>query len=151
MWGSDTVLYSRTVADDTEQDHSRNLPRLCRATTKYGCPCSNTPLPCKEERYSQSRDPEHVAQRARNARAGLYGAHSPGTTEIAEPKDELKALVREVKAGEVAPCVATVITQLSSVILRAIEQDGKVRELDDLEARVEELEGRRDGTSRAAA
>ena len=56
-----------------------------------------------------------------------------------------------MKAGEVAPGVATVITQLSNVILRAIEQDRKARELDDLEERMAALEGRANGTSRAAA
>lgn len=136
-----------------KQDNDRltNPPRLCQATTKYGRPCQNLPLPGKGECYSHSRDPEHVAQRARNARAGSYAAHSPGSTEIAELKEELKALVREVKAGEVAPGVATVITQLSNVILRAIEQDRKVRELDDLEERLAALEERRDGTARQAA
>ncbi len=91
------------------------------------------------------------AEGQERARAGSHAAHSPATLEIAELKDELKALVREVKAGEVAPGVATVITQLSNVILRAIEQDRKVRELDDLEQRVEELEGRRHGPQRPAA
>ncbi|MDP9458452.1 MAG: hypothetical protein M3Q49_04980 [Actinomycetota bacterium] len=129
-----------------DKDRLTNPPHLCRATTKYGRPCQNAPLPGKAECYSHSPDPEHVAQRARNARAGSYAAHSPGTTEIQELKDELKALVREVKAGEVAPGVATVITQLSNVILRAIEQDRKIRELEDLEERLAALEGRRDGT-----
>ncbi len=133
------------------KDRLTNPPRPCRATTRYGRLCQNVPLPGREECYSHSPDPEHVAQRARNARAGSHAAHSPGTTEIQELKDELKALVREVKAGEVAPNVATVITQLSNVILRAIEQDRKVRELEDLEARLAALEGRRDGTTRAAA
>ncbi len=43
------------------------------------------------------------------------------------------------------------ITQLSNVILRAIEQDRKVRELDDVEERLAVLEGRRDGAPRQAA
>ncbi len=136
---------------NTTNDRLTNIPRLCRATTKYGRPCQNVPLPGKEECYSHSPEPEHVAQRAKNARAGSHAAHSPGTTEIQELKDELKALVREVKAGEVAPGVATVITQLSNVILRAIEQDRKVRETEDLEERLAALEGRRDGAPRAAA
>ena len=136
---------------DTTNDRLTNLPHLCRATTKYGRPCQNVPLPGKEECYSHSPDPEHVAQRARNARAGSYAAHSPGTTEIAELKDELKALVREVKAGEVAPGVATVLNQLLNSMLRAVEQERKVREQDELEERLAALEGGRDGAPRKAA
>ncbi|MDP9457813.1 MAG: hypothetical protein M3Q49_01775 [Actinomycetota bacterium] len=124
-------------------------PGTCRSTTQYGRPCQNPAPPGRDVCWSH--DPEHVAQRAKNARAGSYAAHSPGTTEIQELKDELKALVREVKAGDVAPGIATVITQLSNVILRAIEQDRKVRELDDLEERLAALEGRRDGSSARAA
>ena len=55
------------------------------------------------------------------------------------------------KSGEVAPGFATIITQLSNVILRAIEQDHKIRELDDFEEHLAALEGGRDGDSRAAA
>ena len=65
-------------------------------------------------------DPENAAQRARNARAGGVAAHSPATREIGELKEELKALIREVKEGEVAPGVAAVITQLANTIIRAI-------------------------------
>ena len=123
-----------------DKDRLTNPPHLCRAMTKYGRPCQNAPLPGKEECYSHSPDPEHVARRVRNARARSYAAHSPGTTEIAELKDELKALVREVKAGEVAPGVATVITQLSNVILQAIEQDRKTREIEEHGERLAALE-----------
>jgi thiamine phosphate synthase YjbQ (UPF0047 family) len=73
--------------------------------------------------------------------------HSPATREIGELKDELKALICEVKDGKVAPGVATVITQLANTSIRAIDQDRRVRELDDIEERLAELERRAaDGT-----
>jgi hypothetical protein len=50
------------------------------------------------------------------------------------------------------PGVAAVITQLSNTIIRAIEQDRKVRELDEIEERLAELERRaEDGHQRPAA
>ena len=116
-------------------------PGTCRSTTQYGRLCQNPARPGRDACWSH--DPENAAQRAKNARAGGRAVHSPGTTEIAE----LKALVREVKAGEVAPGVATVITQLSNVILRAIEQDRKIKETEELEERLAALEGRGDGSS----
>ncbi|MDP9458528.1 MAG: hypothetical protein M3Q60_22750 [Actinomycetota bacterium] len=136
---------------NTTNDRLTNIPRLCRATTKYGRPCQNAPLPGKEECYSHSPEPEHVAQRAKNARAGSHAAHSPGTTEIQELKDELKALVRDVKDGTVLPGVGAVLNQLLNSMLRAVESERKIRELDDVEERLAVLEGRRDGTTRAAA
>jgi hypothetical protein len=95
-----------------------------------------------------SHDPENAAQRSRNARAGGRAAHSPTSLEIGD----LKALIREVKDGKVAPGVAAVITQLANTIIRAIEQDRKVRELDEIEERLAELERRAEnGHKRPAA
>lgn len=116
---------------------------VCVAMTQYGRPCQNPAQPGKATCWSH--DPENAAQRARNARAGGRAAHSPTSLEIGELKDELKVLIREVKEGKVAPGVAAVITQLSNTIIRAIEQDRKVRELDEMEERLAALEARTDG------
>ena len=125
-------------------------PRPCAATTQYGRPCQNPAQSSKVVCWSH--DPENAAQRARNARAGGRAAHSPTSLEIGELKGELRALIREVKDGKVAPGVAAVITQLANTIIRAIEQDRKVRELDEIEERLAELErGADDGHQRPAA
>jgi len=78
----------------------------------------------------------------RNARTGGRAAHSPTSLEISDLKDELKELIREVKEGKVAPGVAAVITQLSNAIIRAIEQDRRVRETEEIEERIAALEAR---------
>ena len=114
----------------------------CVETTRYGRPCPNPAQPGKGVCWHH--DPENAARRARNARAGGRAAHSPTSRELAELKDELKELIREVKEGKVAPGVAAVITQLSNTIIRAIEQDRKVRELDEIEERLAALEERTD-------
>jgi hypothetical protein len=59
--------------------------------------------------------------------------------------------LREVKEGKVAPGVAAIITQLANTIIRAIEQDRKVRELDEVEERLAELERRAAQTLRSKA
>ncbi len=120
-------------------------PGTCSATTQYGRPCQNPAPPGKDVCWSHA--PENAAQRAKNARAGGRAAHSPGTAEIAELKDELKALVRDVKGGVVPPGVGAVLNQLLNSMLRAVETERKVRETEDLEERLAALEGRGDGPS----
>jgi uncharacterized coiled-coil protein SlyX len=61
---------------------------------------------------------------------------------MSELKDELRALIRELKAGEVQPGVASVLTQLFNVLLRALDQERRVKDQDELEARIAGLEGR---------
>ena len=129
---------------------SSPTPNACTATTQYGRPCQNQAQPGKSVCWSH--DPENAAQRAQNARAGGIAAHSPTTLEIAELKDELKELIKEVKVGKITPGVASVITQLANVLLRGIEQQRKVKETEELEQRIEELERRaEDGFTRPTA
>jgi hypothetical protein len=129
--------------EPTPAGGSPPIPGACTAVTQYGRPCQNQTQPGKSVCWSH--DPENAAQRVRNARAGGVAAHSPATREIQELKDELKALVREVKEGKIAPGVAAVITQLANVLLRGIEQQRRVKETEELEARIEELERRAEG------
>jgi len=53
--------------------------------------------------------------------------------------------------NDTLPGVAAVITQLSNTIIRAIEQDRKVRELDEIEERLAELEQRAETGGREVA
>lgn len=124
-------------------------PATCRSTTQYGRPCQNPAPPGKDVCWSH--DPENAERRSRNARAGGRAVHSPTTLEIGDLKDELRALVRDVKDGVVPPGVGAVLNQLLNSMLRAIEQDRKMRETEDLEERLAALEGGRDGTGREAA
>ncbi len=124
-------------------------PGVCRSTTQYGRPCQKPAQPGSERCWSH--DPVHAEQRRRNSRAGGVAAHSPATLEIGELKDELRALARDVKENKVAPGVGSTLVQIYNTVIRAIETGRKVREQDELEQRVEELEGRRHGSQRTAA
>ena len=142
-----TSLQSTGVGDGTFPTPPRG--NLCAGTTKYGRPCPNAPQPDNDVCWHH--DPELAERRSRNARAGGRAVHSPATLEISELKDELRALVRDVKDGAVAPGVGSVLNQLLNSMLRAVETERKVRETEELAERVEELERRRDGTPRKAA
>ncbi len=131
------------VGDRTSPTPPREV--LCTGTTKYGRPCPN-PLQASKP-YCWHHDPELAERRSRNARAGGKAVHSPATLEIAELKDELRALVRDVKDGTVVPGVGAVLNQLLNSMLRAVETERKVRETEELEERLAALEGRHDGTS----
>jgi hypothetical protein len=135
------------VGDGTSPTPPREV--LCTGVTKYGRPCPNAPQPDKT--YCWHHDPENAERRARNARAGGRAVRSPATLEIGELKDELRALVRDVKDGVVAPGVGAVLNQLLNSMLRAVETERKVRETEDLEERLAALEGRGNGSSARAA
>ena len=138
-----TNSHTEPNEEHTPAGGSSPSPGVCTATTQYGRPCQNPAHPGKSVCWTH--DPENATQRVRNARAGGVAVHSPATHEIGELKEELKALIREVKDGEITPGVASVITQLANVLLRGIEQQRKVKESEELEARIEELERRAEG------
>jgi hypothetical protein len=55
-------------------------------------------------------------------------------------KAQLQDLTRDVLAGDLETRRAAVANQLLNTRLRAIEQERKIRETEDLEARIEALE-----------
>ncbi len=87
-----------------------------------------------------NHDPALADERRRNAsRAGKSG-RGRGRGEITEIKDLLKDLTERVLAGDLPPGPAIVVNQLQNTRLRAVEQARKIRETEDLEARIEALE-----------
>ncbi len=80
-------------------------------------------------------------ERQRNAsRGGKAGGRGRGPTEAAQIKSLLCQLTDQVLSGAVETGPAAVVNQLLNTRLRAIEQERKVRETEDLERRLEELE-----------
>lgn len=124
-------------------------PETCSATTQYGRGCQKPPQPGKEVCWSH--DPANNEARKRLARSGGVASHSPAAFEIQELKDELRGLATDVKEGKLAPTHGTVLNQLLNTILRAIAEERKVREIEELAERIEALERGRSGTSRQAA
>lgn len=123
-------------------------PETCSATTQYGRRCQKPPQPGKEVCWSH--DCENAEARKRLARAGGVAAHSPAAFEIQELKEELRGLAADVKEGKVSPGVGTVLNQLLNTILRAIAEERKVRETEELEERIARLEEEKGGSKWAA-
>lgn len=113
-------------------------PETCTATTQYGRRCQKPPQPGKEVCWSH--DPDNAEARKRLARAGGVAAHSPAAFEIQELKEELRGLTTDVKQGKLAPAHGTVLNQLLNTILRAIAEERKVRETEELAERIARLE-----------
>lgn len=95
--------------------------------------------------------PDLADERRRNAsRGGRSGGRGRGSGELREIKGLLKDLTDKVLRVEMGSGVAAVANQLINTRLRAVELERKVKETEELEARIDELErtggGRKGGT-----
>ena len=120
------------------------MPR-CPATKRDGGQC--TTIVKAPQLYCYQHDPERAAERKRNAsRAGK----SVGGRELAGVKRQLQDLTRDVLSGELETGRAAVANQLINTRLRATEQERKIKETEDLEARIEALEDLQPAKSKGA-
>ncbi len=111
----------------------------CAGTTRGGERCTTIVKP--PQAYCYAHDPERASERRRNA---SRAARSKPSREVLDIKNHLKELTLEVLSGAVATAPYAVANQLINTRLRAVELERKVRELDELEARIEGLERARD-------
>ena len=87
--------------------------------------------------HCYQHDPDRAEERRRNA---SRGGRAKGNGELADLKQQLKDLAAGVLDGSVERGRAAVVNQIFNTLIRAIEQERKLRELDELAARLEELE-----------
>jgi hypothetical protein len=73
-----------------------------------------------------------------------------GAKELTEIKSEIKATIEGVRAGDLDRGTAAVMGQLYNVLLRAVEVERRVREVDELAAELETLRGVLNGRGRTA-
>jgi hypothetical protein len=111
----------------------------CAAITSAGARCK---LEASYGSYCYQHSPETAEERRRNAsRGGKAGGNGRGgQSEISDLKAQLEDLAADVLAGELETGRAAVANQLINTRLRAIELERKIRETDELEARLEALE-----------
>ena len=110
----------------------------CAAITSAGERCK---LDATSGSYCWSHDPENADERRRRARRGGKARGAGELSEIKRLLEELTSRVLKVEGYaplETAP--AAIANQLINTRLRAIEQERKNRETEDLEARIESLE-----------
>jgi hypothetical protein len=111
------------------------LAGICCATKRNGEPCT---VPATDSNgYCWAHDPANAEKRRRMA--SKAGKSRP-TNELKGIKALCEDLTSRVLSGELLPGPAAVANQLINTRLRAIEQERKNREAEDLEARIEALE-----------
>jgi hypothetical protein len=110
------------------------MPR-CAGKKEDGSPCER--IVGASQTYCYSHDPERVAERRRNA---SRGGRSKANAEIAGLKAQLKKLAAGVLSGEVERGAATAVNQIINSQARLLELERKIKETEELEARLEALE-----------
>ena len=116
----------------------------CRATKANGEPC--TLAATGPQGLCWAHDP---ANRDKRRRMASKAAKSKPSRELSYIKALLEDLTDRVLAGDVETGRAAVANQLVNTRLRAIEQERKMRELEELEGRLEALEGVLKGRKKA--
>jgi hypothetical protein len=111
----------------------------CTALTRGEEPCKG--LAIDSYGLCFAHHPNHAAARQRAARkAGRRGGRGRPVAEVAGIKQRLSGLAESVLAGEVDRADAAVVSQVLNVYLRAVSVELKVREVEELETCLSELE-----------
>jgi hypothetical protein len=108
---------------------------ICAGTKRDGGRCTATVEPPKT--YCWWHDPTNAQARRRAAAKGGKGKAGRELTSI---KQRLSELADDVLEGKTEKGVAAVVSQVLNVYLRAISVELKVKEVTELEGRLEELE-----------
>jgi hypothetical protein len=108
----------------------------CAGIKRDGGRCTVVVAP--SETYCYHHSPDRAQERKRNASRG--GRSKGGSSEISDLKAQLRKLAGDVLSGEVARSDAAVVNQILNTRARLIELERKIREQEELEARLEALE-----------
>jgi hypothetical protein len=94
--------------------------------------------------YCYSHDPERSSERSRNAsKAGRIGGNGrSGLDDTAQAKRYVKGLVSQLLSGDLQREIATACFMGLNTLARLVELERRIRETDELEARIEALEVR---------
>ena len=111
------------------------MNRQCPALKRNGARCSGS---VPEGKYHcWFHDPANADKRRRAASKGGKGNRSKVSKDLHRL---LEDLTERVVAGDLAPYPASVAGQLVGVRLRLLEYGRKIKEQDEVEARLEEIE-----------
>jgi hypothetical protein len=117
---------------------------FCAAIKPDGVRCKARAM--KSSEWCFNHNPDYSDQRRRNAsKGGMHGGRGrpakSGAEGLKDIKDLLKSLTDDVLSGEVERATAIAANQLLNTALRAIELERRWKEIEDLEGRLEALEG----------
>ncbi len=112
----------------------------CSAITRAGGRCK---LEATSGSYCWSHAPETASARKQRARRGgrAGGNGRGGLSEVAEAKSLAKGILSRLLSGALARDTATAAFMGINTLARLVEIERKIREQDDLEERLERLEG----------
>jgi|SRR5215208_5842988 len=110
----------------------------CPAITRDGQPCRG--LVGAGSDYCPAHDPARSEARSRSA---SKAARSRPSTEIRAIKAGIREVIDGVQDGSIERGVGAVLFQGYNALLKATETERRIRELDEIEERVEALERRR--------
>jgi hypothetical protein len=110
------------------------MPR-CGFVKDDGRPCERIVKASQE--YCYSHDPTRQDERRRNA---ARGGKAKASGEVGRVKARLQALADMVEEGQMDRANAAVCGQLWNIYLSAVRTELKVREVGELEQRLEEVE-----------
>jgi hypothetical protein len=93
------------------------------------------------EEHCINHHPDYVARRRQRAsKGGRRGGRGRPIAEVSDVKQTLRSLADDVLEGRTDKGVAAVASQVLNVFLRAVAVEMKVKEVQDLEQRIERLE-----------
>jgi len=122
----------------------------CAGKKGDGTPCERIVRSSQE--YCYAHDPSYAEDRKRAAsKAAKSPARGRSTSEIREIKGRLKDLYAAVLEGRVERAAAAVANQIANSLLRAVEVERRIREQEELEERMDELEGLLEEAERTTA
>jgi hypothetical protein len=108
----------------------------CEATRADGTPCER--LIDASAIYCYSHDADRAEQRRRNAAKAGRGKGPAG--DLLEVKHQLRTIADDVLKGDLDRGSASVAAQVLGVYIRAVEQERRIREQDELLERLNLLE-----------
>ena len=114
----------------------------CMAITRGGDRCKGIAIDSSDgSGYCYAHHPDHADDRKRAARkGGRRGGRGRPIAELASLRDENADIRRRLLEGELLPNVAAVAVQSINTDIRAVGAMLKVREQEEIAARLEELE-----------
>ena len=111
----------------------------CAGKKGDGTPCER--IVGSSQQYCYAHDPAFAEDRKRAAsKAARSPAKGRSTSEIRQIKGRLEDLYTAVLEGRAERAAAAVANQIANTQLRAIELERRVREQDELEGRLDEVE-----------
>jgi hypothetical protein len=117
---------------------------VCAAIKPDGARCKARAM--KGSQWCFNHHPDYSQERQRNAskggkRGGRGRPAGSGVEGLQDIKDLLKSLTDDVLSGDVERATAIAANQLLNTSLRALEFECKWKEIEEIEARLEAVEG----------